>query len=178
LVEVLHGLDVRVHPVDLAVGDEHDTVHTLEDQLAGCVVVDLAGDGVQMELYFESADRPEIDGQKIEEQSPFSLSRQRNHLSPGAGRHLVVYVLEVGRLPAQPGPVVDQLAVDLPGRVVDHRHAAASPSGTEELVDLILGLTYELGRHAGSPRTGSVTLEHGDKQLIELSHRRFDPKLD
>src|SRR4029079_8250272 len=122
-------------PVDLAVGDEDDAVHTLEDQLAGGVVIDLTGHGVQVKLYLEAAYRSEINRQKVEKQGSLGLRCERDHLPSGARRHLVVDVLEVGGLSAQSGSVVDQLAVDLAGRVVDHRHAAASPSGTEELVD-------------------------------------------
>ena len=42
------------------------------------------------------------------------------------GRHLVVDVLEIGGLAAEPGAVVHELAVDLARGVVDHRHARRS----------------------------------------------------
>src|SRR5690606_38328887 len=43
------------------------------------------------------------------------------------GVHTRVDVLQVGRLAAETGPVVDDLAVDLAGGVVDHRHGSMSP---------------------------------------------------
>src|SRR6266705_1622760 len=42
VVEVLHGFDVGFHALHLAVGDEYDAVHALEDELAARVVIHLA----------------------------------------------------------------------------------------------------------------------------------------
>src|SRR5215213_1587143 len=122
LVEILHCLDVGVHALDLAVGDEHDAIHALQDQLARGIVVYLARHGVQVELDLEPTDVPEIYREEVEEQRSFGLGGKRDHLAPGGRGNLVVDVLQVGSLPAQSRPVVHQLAVDLPGGVVDHRH--------------------------------------------------------
>ena len=55
-----------------------------------------------------------------------AMDGERDHLPLQVGVGLVVDVLEVGRLPAQAGPVVDDLAVDLARRVVDERHGWCS----------------------------------------------------
>ena len=165
LVEVLHRLDVGVHPLDLAVRHEDDAVHPLEDQLAGSVVVHLAGHGIQMELHLETPDGAEIDRQEIEEERALGLGRQRDHLPPRAGGHLVVDVFEVGGLAAESRPVVDELAVDFTGRVVDHRHALHVPSGSEEFVDLVFRLAEKLGLDARRARP--LAIEHLGKDLAE-----------
>src|SRR5512146_833650 len=73
VVQVLHRLDVRLHALDLAVGDEHDAVHALQDQLAAGVVVHLPGHGVEMEARLEAADRPQVHREEIEEQGALGL---------------------------------------------------------------------------------------------------------
>ena len=133
LVQVLHRLDVGVHPLDLAVRHEHHAVHSLEDQLARGVVVHLARHRIEVELDLEAADGAEIDRQEIEEEGALGLGGQRDHLPSRAGRHLVVHELQIGGLAAEPGPVVHQLAVDLAGGVVDHRHARRSPQAPKSL---------------------------------------------
>src|SRR5215210_7318091 len=75
-----------------------------------------------MEFYLEPANGTQINRQEIEEQRALGLGRQGDHLPPGSRRHLVVDVLQVGRLAAQSGAVVHQLTVDLARGVVDHRH--------------------------------------------------------
>ena len=104
VVQVLHRFLIRFHALDLRVGDEHDAVDALEDQLAAGVVVDLARHRVEMEARLESADRPEIDRQEIEEQRAFGFRRQRDQLPARVGLHLAVDVLEIGGLAAEPGP--------------------------------------------------------------------------
>src|SRR5438445_332974 len=111
-----------LHALDLAVADEHDSVHAFEDQLAARVVIHLARHGVEVKPRLEPADRAEIDGEEVEEQRALGFGGERDHLAPGVGGDLAVDVLQVGRLAAQAGTVVDELAVDLAGRVVDHRH--------------------------------------------------------
>src|SRR5687768_6344560 len=133
LVQVLHGLDIRVHALDLAVRDEHHTIDTLENELARRVVVDLAGDGVQVELDLEATDRTEVHRQKVEEQSALCLGGKGNHLPSGSGRHLVVYVLQIRGLATETGPVIDEFAVDLARGVVDHRHEWLVPQAPKSL---------------------------------------------
>src|SRR3954465_12644344 len=60
LFQVADRLDVRLHPLLLAVGHEDHAVDPLEDQLAAGVVEHLAGDGVEVETGGEAADAPEV----------------------------------------------------------------------------------------------------------------------
>src|SRR5665647_238656 len=73
LVQVLHRFLVRFHSLDLRIGDEHDSVHALQNQLPARVVVYLAGDRVEMEARLESANRAEIHGEEIEEERALRL---------------------------------------------------------------------------------------------------------
>src|SRR5207247_6656686 len=120
--QVLERLDVRFHALHLRVADVHDAVDTLQDQLTTRVVEDLAGHRVQVEAGLEAADLAERERQEVEEQGALGLGRERDHLALRLGVRLVVDPLQVGRLAAQPGAVVDDLAVDLARRVVDERH--------------------------------------------------------
>src|SRR5690606_4664567 len=122
LVQVLERRDVGVHPVRLGVGDEDDAVHALQDEPPAGVVVYLPGHGVQVEPGLEAADAPQVHGEEVEEERALRLRGQRDELSAGLRVDPLIYVLEVRGLSAEAGPVVDDLAVDLPARVVDHRH--------------------------------------------------------
>src|SRR5215203_264394 len=133
LIQVLHGLDVRVHPFDLTVRDEDHAVHTLEDQLSRGVVVHLAGHCVEMKLDLEPPNRAKIHRQEIEEEGALGLRRKGNHLPARARSDLVVDVLEVGGLSAKARAVVDQLTVDFARGVIDHRHAWLSPQAPKSL---------------------------------------------
>ena len=121
-LEVADRLDVGLHTLGLAVGDEDHAVDPLEDQLAAGVVEDLARHGVEVEAGGEAADRAEVEREEVEEQGAVGLGGQRDHLALRVGRGLVVDVLQVRRLAAQAGPVIDDLAVDLLAGVVDERH--------------------------------------------------------
>ena len=103
------------HALDLAIGHEDDAVHSLEDQLAARVVEDLPRNRVQVETGLEAAHRAELERQEIEEQRAVRFGRQRDQLALVARVRLVVDELQIRRLPAQAGAVVDELAVDLPG---------------------------------------------------------------
>src|SRR5262249_47129931 len=52
--QVVEALDVGLHALDLAVGDEDHAVHALQDQLAARVVEDLTGNGVEVEAGLEA----------------------------------------------------------------------------------------------------------------------------
>jgi hypothetical protein len=99
--------------LDLTVGHEHHPVDPLEDELAGSVVVHLTRHGVEVKFHLETADGAQVNRKKVEEQGPLRLGGQRDHLSPGGRRHLVVHVLQIGGLATQAGPVIHQLTVDL-----------------------------------------------------------------
>ena len=58
-------------------------------------------------------------GKEVEEEGSLGLRGQGDHLPPGVGIHPLVDVLQVRRLPAQAGTVIDDLAVDLARGVVD-----------------------------------------------------------
>jgi hypothetical protein len=122
LLEVLERLDVRAEHRFLRVGDEHDAVGALEDQLPRLVVEDLPGDRVQLDPRLHAADLSEVDRQEIEEQRAVGLGRQREHLAADLTREVLVDVLEVGGLPAEPRPVVHDLRGQLSRRVVEEHH--------------------------------------------------------
>lgn len=110
--EVFKRLDVGIHPLFLRVGDEDDAINTFQDELARGVVKDLPGDRVQVKACLESSNRAEFERKKVEEECSICLSRKGNQFSLGAHIALVVDVLEVRRLPAKAGAVIDDLAVD------------------------------------------------------------------
>src|SRR5690606_15308306 len=123
-LEVLEALDVRLHARDLRVGDEHDAIGALEDQLAARVVEHLAGHRVEVEANLVLADLAEIERQEVEEQRALGLRLERDHLAARLGLRRREHVLEVCRLPAQARAVIDDLAVDLLRQPVDEAHRA------------------------------------------------------
>ena len=120
--EVLHRLLVRVHAGELRVGAEDDAVDAAQDEPAAGVVEDLAGNGVQVEARLEAADLPQRQREEVEKEGPLRLGGEGDHLPARLGVHPLVDELQVGRFPAQAGPVIDDLAVDLAGGVVDEGH--------------------------------------------------------
>src|SRR5690606_33656667 len=111
---------------------EHDAVDALQDELSGCVVVDLPRDRIEVKAGLEASDRSEVYGEEIEKQSAFRFGRQRDQLSSRIRRDLVVTVLDVRRFPAEPRTVVHDLAIDLARGVVDHRHGRSLLTATEQ----------------------------------------------
>ena len=126
LVEVGQRLDVRFHARVLRVGDEHHAVDAFQDQLARGVVEDLAGNGVEVKARLEAAHGAEVEREEVEEERAVGFRGEGDQLSLRLRIGLVVDPLQVGRLAAQTGTVIDDLAVDLPRGVVDERHEAYS----------------------------------------------------
>src|SRR5688572_22245722 len=114
-----------------------------------------------MESSVESADRTEIDGKEIEEERALRLGGERDELSPRIGFHLAVDVLEICRLTAETRAVIDDLAVDLARRVVDHRHRSSISLPVEQLVDLVAGTGEDV-------RLSSAALSRSRERAVEV----------
>src|SRR5919108_827238 len=121
-VQVLQALDVLLKLPRLAVGDEHHSIGSLKNELARRLVVDLARNRVELQSRGEAGDAAEIQREEIEKERAIGLRRERHHLPFPLVRDLTVDVVQVGRLPRPPGPVVDDLARNLARGVVDERH--------------------------------------------------------
>ena len=70
----------------------------------------------------ESAHRPQVQWKEIEEKCAIRFGRQRNHLPFLIRAGVVVYPLQIGGLPAKPGPVIHQLAIDFPRGKINKWH--------------------------------------------------------
>src|ERR1041384_437443 len=77
-----------------------------------------------MKPRLEAADRPQLQGHEIKEQCAVSFSRQADQFPFCLGGSRIVNVLQVSRLSAQSGAVVNDLAINLSGCVVDKSHRA------------------------------------------------------
>jgi len=67
----------------------------------------------------------QVDGQEVEEQRALLIRCDRDHAPAALGRQPVVQGLQVRRLAAQAGAVVDDLEMDLVRPVVDERQGAS-----------------------------------------------------
>ena len=74
--QVLEGIEVFLKAVLLAVHHEHKPVNAAQHQFARRVVIDLAGDGVELELRLEAFDFPQVQRKEVEKQRPVLLGRQ------------------------------------------------------------------------------------------------------
>src|SRR5215510_244163 len=124
LLQVAEALHVLPQPVPLRVGHEHEPVHSAQHELARHVVVHLPRHGVELELRGETPHRRGGDRQEVEEERAVVARGQRNHVALARIGQALVDMLEVGRLPGHPWPVVHDLEVDDLLRVVDDRHVA------------------------------------------------------
>src|SRR5439155_13828998 len=91
-LEVLEALEILIQLSSLAVGDEYDAVRSLEHEAPRRIVVNLAGDRVQLEPRREAGDLSQIDGEEVEEQRAVGLRRERHHAPASRLRHPAVHV--------------------------------------------------------------------------------------
>src|ERR1044072_1169335 len=124
LFEVVKRLDVGVHSFFLRIGDEHHAVDAFEDQLARRVVKNLTGHGVQVKARFESADGAELERHEVEKQRAICFRGKADQLAARLRGGGIEDVLQVRRLATQARAVVDDLAVDFSGSVVNKGHSA------------------------------------------------------
>src|SRR5579862_9596626 len=83
-----------------------------------------------MDSRLEAAHRAEIQRQEIEEQSTLGFRGQRDHLALLLVRSFLVDDLQIRCLAAQPGAIVHDLAVNLPGCEVDETQRLSSNADT------------------------------------------------
>src|SRR5947207_13990940 len=77
-----------------------------------------------MKPSLEAADRSQLQGHEIKEQCPLSFSREADQFPFCLRVSRIVDVLQVRRLSTQSGAVVNDLAIDLSGCVVNNSHTA------------------------------------------------------
>src|SRR3970040_660058 len=77
-----------------------------------------------MEAGAKSANRPQVKRQEGKKERAIGFRRQRDHLALLVGRRMLVDPLQVSRFPAQPRTIIDELAVDLAGGIVNKIHLA------------------------------------------------------
>src|SRR2546423_15064719 len=83
-----------------------------------------------MKPSLEAADRSQLQGHEIKEQCAFSFSREADQFPFCLRGSRIVDVLQVCRLSTQSGAVVNDLAVNLSGCVVNKSHTARSLRGS------------------------------------------------
>src|SRR5260370_5371079 len=124
--QVIERLDVGVHALLLGIGHEYDAVHSAEDQFAAGVIKDLSRNRVQVNARLEAPHCTQIQRQEIEKQGSISLGGQRDHLPLLLFGCFLEDELQIRRLTAQPGAVIDDLAVDLACCEVDETQKVSS----------------------------------------------------
>ena len=82
-----------------------------------------------METRLEAANLAQGQGQEVEEERPLRLRGKRNHLALGLRVRLSVNVMEVRRLAAETGAVVDELYVYFAGGVIYKGHLLTVRTG-------------------------------------------------
>ncbi len=126
LFEVAKRLDVLLHLALLAVRHEYHAVDALKHQFARGVVVDLPRNGVEMEPRVHAGDLAEVERKKVEKERPVALRGYGGEVATMRVGYAGMDHLQVGRLAGKTRAVVDDLAVDLPGRKVYLNHSPDS----------------------------------------------------
>jgi len=122
-LHVVEALDILSHFFVLGIGDEDDAIHAAKDELAGRVVDDLAGDGVELEFRFEAFDGHGFDRQEVEEQGAIRAGGQGDEFALFlGGLNILVDFDQVGGLSAHGGTIVDDLDLQFFGGLVDNCH--------------------------------------------------------
>jgi len=109
----MERFDVGVHPLLLAVRNEHDAVNTLEDEFARRIVINLSRHGVKVETGLEPANGAEFERHKIEEERAIGFGGEAYELTFRLGGSRVIDILQIRRFTAQARPVVNDLAIYL-----------------------------------------------------------------
>lgn len=89
-----------------------------------------------MKPHLEALDIAQGQGEEVKEKGPFGLCSQRYELSLLLGFCLLEYILEICRLSAETGPIIDYLAVNLAGGIIYERHGAVFLS--EKVIDILI----------------------------------------
>ena len=126
LLKVSEALDVFVHLSTFGVGDEHDPVGSLKNQFSRRVVIDLPGDGVDLELRLHPCNLSQVQGEEVEEQGSVTLGSDAGEVTDTVAGCFLVNYLEVRGLSTEPRTVVHDLAVDFLQREVDLYHCFLS----------------------------------------------------
>ena len=79
-----------------------------------------------MKPSLEAADRSQLQGHEIKEQCAFSFSGEADQFPFCLSGSRIIDVLQVRRLSTQSGAVVNDLAINLSGCVVNESHTARS----------------------------------------------------
>ena len=118
-LQVFEAVDIRIAHRVLRIGHKHDAVGAAQHEFARGVVEHLTGDGVELHAHFLSGDRAELHRHEVEEERAIRLRRHRNHLPFVVEFRIRVDLLEIRRLPAQTGAVVDEFHRHFVDRFVD-----------------------------------------------------------
>ena len=169
--QALQALEVRVEHGGLAVRHEDHGVAALEDHAARRLVEDLPRDRVDLHAGAHAADGAELDGQEVEEEGAVGLGGEGDQLALVLEGQVVVDPLEVRRLPAEAGPVVDELGRDLLRRVVEesHRGGAASAARGRGRGSPAAGVAGWAGRWAAGPGIGRQHRRRRRGQVRDLA---------
>ena len=116
------GFKVFLEAAGCAVGDEDEAISPAEDQLAGGVVVDLTGDGVEGELGSVTADLAGGYWHEVKIEGAVGGGGDRDQVTSLRGIEACVHVTEISRLAAHGSAGVDDFEGDLTGLVVDEGH--------------------------------------------------------
>src|SRR5260221_6030351 len=124
LFQVPKTLNIFLHFVPLRIRHEDQAIHTPENQLSSRVINHLAGDCVQLEFCFETLQHDRVHRQKIKKKGSIGCGCQRNKVATITRLESRMEGLQVGRLPTERRPVIDNLELDLFASVVDDRHGS------------------------------------------------------
>ena len=117
------ALEVLLPPVLRGVGHEDQAVGVLQHEPPRGGVHGLAGNGQDLQAQVEAAEARAAQGQEVEEDGAVLRGVDGDHLAAPRRLGVLVQDLEVGRLAAHRGAVIDDLDLDLPVAVIelDHR---------------------------------------------------------
>src|SRR5229473_3858806 len=169
--QVVERFDVGVHALLLGIGHENYAVHSSQNQLAAGVIKDLSRNRVQVNPRLEAPHRTQIERQEIEEQGAIGLGGERDHLALLLFGCFLEDELQIRRLAAQPGAVVDDLTVDLTCCEVDETQKVSSETPAKRLSQTTPS-TREPSRHnppALQYRLLLVFIPHR-KALAQVTH--------
>lgn len=106
-MQLVQGGNVFFPHLLLGIGDKDDAVDALEDQFAGGIVLDLTGNGVELNFHVKTLDLSHVEGKEVKEQGPVPVGFETDHFRLDLFFKTAVDIFKICGLATAAGTVVD-----------------------------------------------------------------------
>src|SRR2546421_6412977 len=129
VLEIFETFNVFLHFFPLRIGHENNAIDAAQDELAGGVINDLTGDGIELEFGDKAFNNQSVEREKVEEQGAIGCGSERNKVAAVLRINPLMDVAEVGGFAAEGRTVINDLKLNLAAGVINDRHEESPLAG-------------------------------------------------